>query len=337
MYLLRRTDQCEGTNWQSKDRIGLGQEIDDHLPEILFAWQISSILVVWWLFPLLDCIYNRYRGRTPKFFNSVLWSCTQSCIPGSAAYFAIMTEDDHERRLITFFKGMPLHSGTDETKMPLLIAFLRLCEHLYTVVPIIGVLSSNPTACSGKATVITWLFPTLPSAVIGIWMVVDCKLELSNTRKGSITGCTILVLLVTGALAASIHLTKTKYDTYENWYPVPIFLMMCIPWSFISRLWKVCAYFLCVFVGTARTFGILYHSSYSGPGGVQFPFPALQKEGYGWVYAMLGGLLPVSLGIRAFFLENGPIKVRKDRAKGENGSEGTVQNENATETREVHV
>lgn len=139
MYFLpRNDDQCSGVKELSIT--GYGENTDDFVSKLSFVWQIISILVVWWFFPIFRYIFDRCTMGTPKLFNTILWTCAQKFMPDSAAYFAIKSTDSHKEWLIIFFKGMLLHRGSEEKTMPWYMALFHLGLDLFTAVPIISVI-----------------------------------------------------------------------------------------------------------------------------------------------------------------------------------------------------
>jgi hypothetical protein len=285
---------------------------------VAFLWTILMIAIQWWAWPIV-----LHMSKGPRsILKAISWSCSTSTQPGAAGYFAIQASRTHEERLVLFFNGMPIHGAKEnETKMSWKTIFFYLGCKIASMVPFVLGLANRFIFCgkSDKGDEVSqsiaslalqiWYFPSIPGAIIGIWLVLDVKV-FRLTRTWSVTICYLLLFLGGVLLFAACFVANKRAGNKTSATPLlPSLAYFAMCWwsgargksgSFVAAIYSILARNLPI---ALVAFGLSYYP---------FPWPALEHPAFG-AWFMIMGVVCAGLGWYGFAMKGGPVELLKER------------------------
>ncbi|KAF2639124.1 hypothetical protein P280DRAFT_508283 [Massarina eburnea CBS 473.64] len=244
----------------------------DFLDQIAFYGTVISITVLWWAIPVVTKI------KKPSFIlKAIAWSAARASQPGSAALFAIKGSATPEERLGLYYNGMAIH-GADEEPMPWYMIGVNLfMDAAFSLFPAIQLLFKHTNCDSDDLWASLapqfWYYPSVPTAVFGIWIIFDAKLFKLSWRSSRLVGFTLLIaigLILTvppivsaskqGAQASAMLLPLVTYVGMSVAYTLGSSWDTSISARLKALLWAV---FAALYAVLARNFGIFFAAFYN--------------------------------------------------------------------------
>jgi hypothetical protein len=258
-----------------------------HVSALVWASLVITFITIqltWWVFdiPLL------WKSGFKVFLDSVSWQCVRSHQPGVCGIITARRGGDSSQYARIFYLGL---KRADE---PLDWTFLKLSKTLLTeAFTLIATIITIYQACAYPETEAKtkflgaglWAFPSLPSALIGLCLLVGEKTQMSNKKLCALV---ILTLLLIGTAVALI---LWKFGSEQGvWYlPIIIYAIMILPVGFLANgrgMILACMY---VWFGRVAAIGVtsLTHE------GAGLPWCKLQGPAFGAVYLTMGGIAAI--------------------------------------------
>lgn len=217
---------------------------------------------------------------------------------------------------------MPLHGADeDENMLPWYMILFYLCCKLGSMIPfLLGLLNhflicgSDDTGSESSRTnaalaIQLWYFPSIPGAIIGLWLFLDVKIfRLSRRWSWMICLCCLglgAVLLFAACYAA----TKHSGNDFEvaTLLPFGLYVFMCYSGGATGK-WK--SFWPCVYSIFARNLPIA--SIAFGWTYTELPWTELQTASFGVCFLLVGAVC-AWFAWYAFAMDGGPIELLKER------------------------
>jgi len=277
---------------------------------------IIGVNVSWWLFSIPIWFQYGYRQYT----KSVMWECFRVYMPSLAALAAIALAQTPEEEPYIYYVGpfydlfhaqlgqdldlgpdVPRHMSKFQYAKALVADGLTIASTTITIYTAVN-LPTTANVVGIHASV--WVYPTLPVAVIGLWLLL-CPLLNLKSRWWTVGLGLSLVLAVGLAIGLLLALGSEVSQTNKIWIGgIVTYAVMALPltaYDFCGNWWVFLCTTVCWYCRVGQL-GIAVIRSTFAP--EEFPFCPLQKWGFGFAYLIVGliGLYFAFFGRLKFFL-----------------------------------
>lgn len=280
---------------------------------IAFILTFISVQLSWWMFdlPLLfkkrtekasaskegvsGTNNNSIGSRISDYTTTVLWACLRMHCPTMSVYLSLGANTIPD---ISRCYHLGTGSKSNNFAIPqwtrrkyatsLLTNLLGLAATILTIYQA-GTVSQYDTKWVTSG---TWVFPSLPSALFGIILMIAAKFpQLQRLKPATVVILALACSAITVCLVITLLLWRfLARDSF--WLPTLLFVVMMIPWHVIHLYLLLAATALGVY---SRVGGITIAALDHISGGQ--PFCLFYGNGFAWVYLSMGiiaGLLSVA-------------------------------------------
>jgi hypothetical protein len=267
---------------------------------------IISINMTWWLLeiPLI------WKHGFKRYFYSVTWQCFRMYMPCCAAIVALLTARSSQEEPYIFYVG-PFDNGQIDPQAPNIeitslpartepepaqpetptraLSRFQLIKSLAvdgaTILGTALTINTTINAPAGTskfgASRFTWMYPTLPVALFGLWLLL-CGTWLRWRRKWTCWLGMLLVVAVGAAMTAPVAVSSPTH----TWYPAILgYAFMGLP---------ILAYPHGVIITGGILLGFVARVGGVGIGALSpaanFPFCQLRHPAFGALYLTIGGI-----------------------------------------------
>lgn len=272
----------------------------DPLKWVAISGAIFSTNISWWLMdiPLL------FTHGFSAYINSVTWQCLRVHLSGVAAAYAISNAKTHQEQAYIYYIG-PFY---DAFKQPTELKPSRgLSAFQFTKVLVLDLISLAASAISlneavhtpadfwdadykGIYNVFVWIYPTVPVALIGLWLLLCSVMKPSAkwTKWGGV------FVLIKGALAILIPTQFISAAGKKSLFPLTIiaYILMVLPIHAIDcggLATVVCGLLALIVRQIGFVAGALVLEFY-------FPFCALKSQAFAFA-SLAVGIIGAVMGI----------------------------------------
>ncbi|KAI8675866.1 hypothetical protein NCS57_00489300 [Fusarium keratoplasticum] len=300
---------------------------DSALEWAMIIITIIAINVTWWLLelPLL------WTHGAQMYLNSVMWQCFRSYMPCCAAMYALSYARTTQEEPYIYYIGpfydvlnasnqdqspSPSQSqsqshdmtgrgenepGSREVQPPTTRGLSRFQLIKSILIDSLSIVATGltvntavhlPVGNTSGVTVSTWVYPSLPVAVIGLWLLV-CGTWIRWSRRWTIWLGMLVVIAVGAALITPVAVLSPAGKKNKIW-GAAIFAYVLVGLPLLASRSSALTAFPAVAIGLAGRVGGVGVGAISKA--AYFPYCQLQHKAFGVIYlavGVLGGLLAV--------------------------------------------
>ncbi|KAH8692601.1 hypothetical protein BGW36DRAFT_430357 [Talaromyces proteolyticus] len=246
-----------------------------------------TVNVTWWLIDIPKTWKFGFRA----YINAISWQCLRISLPSVAAVYAFYHHKETHEMAKIYYHGF--HPDSEEQRRPMALmqvmralvvdslTIVATCMTIYKACHVTTDSIGDPTVSGWNISL--WVYPTLPVAIMGFWMLAASYFRIRNPW----------ILLAGGFLALALACVTFTLVLYylsplrngNMWVAsLILYIYLALPWSLILP-------------GTPLELLILAMSVMVRAGGVTagalssdayFPFCQLRKKAFGGVYLALG-------------------------------------------------
>lgn len=222
------------------------------------------------------------------FLWSIAWACLRANAPGCAALYVLFAGRDTGEYAALYYLGVRrLRDGRvpEFTTWKLVTSVgadvLTLVVVVVTVYQTCTLPESAPRDFGGG----TWAYPTLPTALIGLCLLVGQR-YFPRTRRAAI-GLVVMVVGVVVVVGTAVGLLLWRFNRPNDLWALPIvfYAMMAFPAILISGAFV----FLAIIYGCIGRVGGITFAAWGHYAGGQ-PYCKMPGRGFGIVYLTLGAI-----------------------------------------------
>lgn len=219
--------------------------------------QIFVVALSWWIVPIAKTLICSSKENEQPLLNKIAWQCILATVPGATGLYAIRFSDSYDDRIQLFFEGVHLRPSepSKKAKVSTFTVIWNLCVAPITIYPSFSLLLRWASCTPDQRDVLTGQFsyyPTLPGALIRIWIIFDGRL-LHRSKNWSIGICAIgLLITAIVVTTATMHVASGNIKSF-TFFPIIAFVLTCIP--IYDGCWFM---FACFYAFMARNIALTY-------------------------------------------------------------------------------